>query len=99
MPIRLTGCLGSARVVTMTWTCRDCKKNITRSNYEHCPECHETFGGTTAGDMHRTGRHRVTEGPDRRRCLTPAEMSARGMPQREGVWGTGRSTPESWRGR
>nr|DAP22270.1 MAG TPA: hypothetical protein [Caudoviricetes sp.] len=26
MPTRLTGCLGRARVVTMTWTCRDCKK-------------------------------------------------------------------------
>ena len=83
----------------MTWTCRDCKKNIIKRSYEHCPVCHETFGGTTAGDMHRTGRHGVTEGLDRRRCLTPAEMFARGMPQREGVWGTGRSTPESWRGR
>ena len=99
MPTRLTGSLARSKVGHMTWTCRDCKKNITRSNYEHCPERHETFGGTTAGDMHRTGRHGVTEGPDRRRCLTPAEMSARGMPQREGVWGTGRSTPESLRGR
>lgn len=79
----------------MTWTCRDCKKNITRSNYEHCPECHETFGGTTAGDMHHTGRHGVTSGPDRRRCLTPAGVSAKGMTQLEGVWGTGYNTPET----
>nr|DAR86465.1 MAG TPA: alpha-aminoadipate carrier protein [Caudoviricetes sp.] len=84
----------------MTWACRTCKKNITLSNYEHCPECHETFGGTRAGDMHRTGRHGVTEGPDRRRCLTPAEMKAKGMTQaRAGVWGTGYATPESFRQR
>lgn len=50
--------------------------------------------------MHRVGRHGVTEGPDRRRCLTPAEMEAKGMTQsRAGVWGTGYDTPESFRQR
>nr|DAF12483.1 MAG TPA: alpha-aminoadipate carrier protein [Caudoviricetes sp.] len=83
----------------MTWTCRTCKKNITKRSYEHCPACHETFGGTRAGDMHRVGRHGVTEGPDRRRCLTPTEMSTKGMTLHGDVWGTGMSTPESWSGR
>ena len=81
----------------MTWTCRECKKTITRRNHEHCPECHLTFAGTTAGDMHRVVKHGVTSGPDRRRCLNPAEMEAKGMKVREGVWCTGYSTPESSR--
>ena len=84
----------------MTWVCRTCKKNITKRSYEHCPVCHETFGGTRAGDMHRVGRHGVTEGPDHRRCLTPTEMEAKGMTQaRAGIWGTGYDTPESFRQR
>ena len=33
----------------MTWTCRTCEKTIVGYKPEHCPECHETFGGTRAG--------------------------------------------------
>ena len=74
----------------MAWTCRTCKKNITNRRAEHCPVCHETFAGTTAGDMHRVGRHGVDEGPDRRRCLTPAEIEAKGMGQdSNGYWTSG----------
>lgn len=35
-----------------TQTCR-CGKSWTGLKPEHCPACHETFGGTTAGDRHR----------------------------------------------
>lgn len=80
----------------MTWTCRTCEKTIANRKAEHCPVCHETFTGTRAGDTHRTGRHGVTEGPDRRRCLTPAEMSAKGMRiTKEGHWDSGRVFPDS----
>lgn len=56
---------------------------------EHCvaPGCHQTFSGTTAGDMHRVGKHHVSTGPDRRRCMTEAEMLARGMTRNSfGIW-------------
>lgn len=43
----------------MNWVCRDCKKTIVGYKPEHCPGCHETFGGTRAGDLHRAGRHGV----------------------------------------
>lgn len=74
----------------MNWACRDCEKIIIGHKPEHCLECHETFTRTKAGDKHRTGRHGVTEGPDRRRCLTPAELAAKGMTQNsKGYWTTG----------
>ena len=50
---------------------------------EHCPACHETFSGTTSGDRHRVGSHGVTDGPDRRRCLTVDEM--RSLTRKGGV--------------
>ncbi|WP_425503467.1 hypothetical protein [Jiangella mangrovi] len=55
---------------------------------EHCPACCQTFSGTSAGDAHRRGEHGVTEGPDRRRCLSPGEVRVNGYPLREvgGVW-------------
>lgn len=58
----------------MTWTCRDCHKTIVGYKPEHCSECHETFGGTRAGDMHLAGTHGVG-----RHCLTPDQMRARGL--------------------
>ena len=86
----------------MTWTCRDCHATIRGLKPEHCAECHETFTGTRSGDMHRTGRHGVTGGPDRRRCLTTAKMAAKGMTRnRNGYWTTGnefRNAAESFRG-
>lgn len=66
----------------MTWTCRDCKKNITGGKLEHCPVCHETFTGTESGDLHRAGRHGVD-----RHCLTPAQMEAKGLTRTsKGYW-------------
>lgn len=71
----------------MNWTCRDREKIIIGHKPEHCPECHETFGGTRAGDLHRVGRHGVASGPDRRRCLTPAELESKGLIQNlNGYW-------------
>lgn len=60
-----------------------------KGKQEHCPVrgCHQTFTGATAGDMHRTGKHHVSLGPDRRRCLTEAEMLAKGMARNgRGIW-------------
>jgi hypothetical protein len=61
---------------------------------QHCTVCHETFTGTRAGDMHRTGDF---TGPDRRRCLTPDEMRAKGLEQiDEGQWYQGGIAPPPW---
>lgn len=68
-----------------------CGATWTGLKIEHCTVCHQTFTGTTSGDMHRVGRHTVTTGPYRRRCLTKAEMIGRGMKQNDrGHWTTGR---------
>lgn len=77
----------------MNWTCRTCEKTIAGYRAEHCPECHETFTGATSGDIHRVGRHGVTDGADRRRCLTVVEMEARGMGQTKLVYWTSGNTP------
>lgn len=56
---------------------------------EFCSACQQTFSGTTAGDMHRVGDHAESTGRNRRRCLTPSEMLAKGMAQTaRGVWMT-----------
>ena len=55
---------------------------------EHCCPCGETFSGTTAGDLHRTGDHAVSVGPDRRRCLSVDEMLEKGMTYRVNAHGT-----------
>jgi len=62
-------------------TCSKCGKQWSGHKIEHCvaANCHQSFASTTAGEKHRVGKHDVTEGPDRRRCLTPDEMLARGM--------------------
>ena len=76
----------------MTDSCWKCSKTWTGKRIEHCTVCHETFTGSTAGDMHRTGDHAVFEGPDRRRCLTADEMREKGMAQNaRSQWTTGQS--------
>lgn len=44
-----------------------------------CLGCKEEFNSLAAFDMHRVGKHHLTDGPDRRRCLTADEMTAKGM--------------------
>lgn len=85
----------------MGWTCRTCGDRIVGMKLEHCPACHKTFTCTAAGDMHRVGGHGVTDGPDRRRCLTPEEMLDKGMTHNtRGRWSTGGrwkpGTVENW---
>jgi hypothetical protein len=53
--------------------CR-CGAAWTGAKVEHCTACHATFSSTIAGDWHRVGKHAVTTGFDRRRCLTEAEL-------------------------
>lgn len=54
-----------------------------------CPSCGEFFNSTTAFAMHRTGEF----GKDRR-CLTVAQMAAKGMCQNEaGFWMTKPMSP------
>lgn len=82
----------------MNWTCRGCKKTIVGYKPEHCPECHETFGGTYTGDLHRVGQHGVAVGPNRRRCLTSAELEAKGLVQNSrGYWIRRAEIPDSLR--
>lgn len=80
----------------MTKTGCRCGATWTGLRIEHCPSCHETFTGTTSGDMHRTGKHHISVGPDRRRCLTVEEMRAKGMKQNQhGYWTSGGVSPWS----
>lgn len=73
-----------------------CGTTWTGLRIEHCPECHETFTGTTSGDRHRVGDHALTTGPDRRRCLTAEEMRGRGMTQNaRDQWTNGGTSPWS----
>lgn len=54
---------------------------------EHCPACHETFTGSYSGDKHRVGKHHISTGPQRRRCLNESEMLDIGMVQNsKRVW-------------
>ncbi|MHA7862064.1 FDXHR family putative zinc-binding protein [Tessaracoccus sp. Y36] len=68
------------------FTCRKCGKAWRGSRAQHCPACHETFGGAYTADRHRIGRHGVHRGPKRRRCKTPREMESNGFHQRHGKW-------------
>jgi len=82
----------------VTWTCRDCEKIIIGHKPEHCPECHETFGGTHTGDLHRGGQHGVAVGPNRRRFLTPDQMRAKSLVQNsKGYWIRRAELPDSLR--
>ena len=70
----------------MSTTCRKCAAEY-GGRMQHCPACHQTFTGESAGEKHRTGKHGVTEGPHARRCLTVAEMLDAGMAQNtRGRW-------------
>lgn len=54
---------------------------------EHCGSCCATFTSSTAGDMHRVGKHHINTGPDRRRCLAVEEMETKGMTRNQhGYW-------------
>ena len=55
------------------WTDSRCGKQVPWGRAEHCTVCHESFSGAVTGDAHRTGPH-----DDTRRCLTEAEMLAKG---------------------
>lgn len=80
-----------------TVTCSRCGISWTGLRIEHCAACHETFTGTSSGDRHRAGDHAISLGPDRRRCLTPEEMRAKGMTQNaRGQWTNGGTSP--WAG-
>lgn len=73
-----------------TATCQKCGKTWGGFKPEHCgggTGCHETFGSTIAGDLHRTGEHAISTGPDRRRCRDRAEMIEAGLHQdSKGIW-------------
>lgn len=56
-------------------TCTECRCTWSAPKAEHCTVCHETFGGTYAGDRHRVGS--FTDPGDPRRCLHPAEIGLR----------------------
>lgn len=64
-----------------------CDATWVGAKIEHCSSCCQSFSGTYSGDMHRVGLHHVFSGPDRRRCLTPAEMESIGMTLgKDGIW-------------
>ena len=65
----------------MNATCR-CGATWTGYRAEHCTECHRTYSGQSLGDAHRIGEHH----PDTRRCLTEAEMTAKGWRLVDAVW-------------
>lgn len=57
-----------------------CGKSWGGYRAEHCPSCHETFSGSTAGDAHRRGEHGVD-----RHCVPPAEAGLV-FDEKRGVW-------------
>ena len=82
----------------MAVTCGTCSATWTGLRIEHCPSCHATFTGASSGDMHRVGDHAVFEGPDRRRCLSPEEMTEKGMSVNSRAhWTTAHSTEPWWK--
>ena len=59
-----------------------------------CPGCDQYFNSNTAFDWHRTGKHGVD-----RRCMTPEEMTAKGMMiNYAGFWATKSYDPKIKRG-
>jgi len=57
-----------------------------------CSACGRFFSGDRSFDMHRMGRYE----PDERHCLTPVEMEAKGLVDRDGVWGRPGSGAPHW---
>jgi hypothetical protein len=52
------------------------------SQRNQCQGCKQYFNSTGAFDKHRTGKHGVN-----RRCMTPEEMTAKGMSiNKDGFW-------------
>lgn len=71
----------------MITTCQRCGKSWGGHKPEHCAVCHETFSGTTSGDKHRTGKHEISVGPDRRRCRDRDELAQIGLVlDVKGIW-------------
>ena len=65
-----------------------------RGNRCLCPTCREKFNSTAAFDAHRTGTYDLTAPHYGRRCLTVAEMVAKGMAKNpKGFWLTPRKNP------
>ncbi len=59
-----------------------------------CARCELLFPSVRAFDAHLMGKHGVNDGPERRRCLTIPEMTARGWRQNaRGWWANNRPTP------
>lgn len=57
-----------------------------------CEGCGERFRSLTAFDMHRTGKYARGRERHTRRCLSVAEMQAKGMGQTDhGAWTTGKT--------
>ena len=81
----------------MKSTCRLCGTEWGGLRTEHCTECCQTFNSATAGDMHRTGEHHLSTGPNRRRCRTEAEMLDMGMTRNAlGRWISSARPTEEW---
>ena len=58
-----------------------------RGDRNQCRGCGEYFNSTRAFDKHRVGRYATETKPNTRRCLTPEEMTKKGMLQSEdGFW-------------
>lgn len=56
-----------------------CGARWSGTKLEHCTVCHRTFSSTRNGDRHRTGKHHLSVGPDRRRCMTDEECAKAGL--------------------
>lgn len=60
------------------------------SQRNQCQGCKQYFNSNKAFDKHRTGKHGVN-----RRCLTPEEMTAKGMlVNKDGFWITEAYNPD-----
>lgn len=81
----------------MITKCIPCGTTWSGKRPQHCPACHLTFGGTTAGDRHRVGPF----GPERR-CLTEAECEEAGLVPRldsetgTTIWGGKSPVSTAW---
>jgi hypothetical protein len=54
-----------------------------------CRACDTKFRSEAAFNMHRTGKHGIPDGPERRRCMDEWEMLDKGMGQNgAGLWVT-----------
>lgn len=52
-----------------------------------CLGCGTPFNSVSAFDKHRTGKHHISAGADRRRCMTENEMTSAGFVRnKRGVW-------------